>query len=248
MNREQTLNQLRELGLQGMADGYEAIINLPVNKQPEGHIMLAQLAEKEYYHKKNKRQDMYLKLSKLRYKSTLEDIECTKVRNLTKETIALLADCSYIKNGKNILISGSTGCGKSYLACALAYEACSKGIKTMYYNMNKLTEQIMLSKADGTYLRLLARLEKMPLLILDDFGLEIINKEISLSILQILEDRYEKKSLIMVSQLPIEKWQEAINDPTIGDAIIDRIIYSSHRIELKGPSMRDRSAEGRSAR
>ena len=243
MNREQTLHQLIELGLHGMAEGYEAIIKLPINKQPEGHMMLAQLAEKEYYNKKNKRQELYLKLSKLRYKSTLEDVTCSPKRNLSKETLTNLADCMYIKMGMNILISGSTGCGKSYLACALAYEACAKGIKTMYFNMNKLTEQILLSKVDGTYLKLLARLEKYPLLVLDDFGLQTINKELALAILQILEDRYNKKSTIIVSQLPVDKWAQVISDPTIGDAIVDRIIYNAHRIELKGTSMREKSKQ-----
>jgi len=210
MNREQTLHQLIELGLHGMAEGYEAIIKLPINKQPEGHMMLAQLAEKEYYNKKNKRQELYLKLSKLRYKSTLEDVTCSPKRNLSKETLTNLADCMYIKMG---------------------YEACAKGIKAMYFNMNKLTEQILLSKVDGTYLKLLARLEKYPLLVLDDFGLQTINKELALAILQILEDRYNKKSTIIVSQLPVDKWAQVISDPTIGDAIVDRIIYNAHRTE-----------------
>lgn len=244
MNREQTLEQLKELHLEGMATAYEAIIKLPSNKQPEGHNMLAQLAEKEYYQRRNKRQELYLRLSKLRYKATLEDVICTGKRNLSKETLSKLADCSYVKMGSNILISGSTGCGKSYLACALANEACLKGYKTMYYNMNKLIEQIMLSKADGSYLRLLSRLEKYPLIVIDDFGLQQINKELALTILQILEDRYKKKATIIVSQLPINKWSEVLTDPTIGDAIIDRILYNSERIELTGRSMRESEAEG----
>lgn len=239
MNKDSTLRQLRELNLEGMATAYESIMSLPINKQPEGHAMLAQMAEKEYYHRNQKRQEMYLKLSKLRYKSTLEDVICNKERNLTQEMISKLIDCSYIKAGTNILISGSTGSGKSYLACALAYEACSKGYKAMYYNMNKLIEQIMLSKADGSYLRMLSRLEKYPVLVIDDFGLQVINKEISLSVLQILEDRYRKKSTIIVSQIPIGKWGEVISDPTIGDAIIDRILYNSEKIELRGKSMRE---------
>lgn len=243
MNKDSTLKQLRELNLEGMATAYESIMNLPVNKQPEGHTMLAQMAEKEYYYRSHKRQEMYLKLSKLRYKSTLEDVICSKERNLTEEMIAKLIDCTFIKSGTNILISGSTGSGKSYLACALASQACSRGYKAMYYNMNKLIEQIMLSKADGSYLKLLSKLEKYPVLVIDDFGLQSLNKEISLSILQILEDRYRKKSTIIISQIPVGKWGDVITDPTIGDAIIDRILYNSEKIELRGKSMRELEVE-----
>ena len=164
MNKESTLQQLRTLNLEGMAHAYETILTMPVTHQPDGHIMLAQMAEKEYYFRNQKRQEMYLKLSRIRYKSTLEEVICSPQRNLSKETISRLMDCQYIKAGKNILISGSTGCGKSYLACALAYESCSRGYKAIYYNMNKLIEQLTLSKADGSYLKLLTRLEKYPLL------------------------------------------------------------------------------------
>jgi DNA replication protein DnaC len=244
MNRNETLEQLKALKLEGMAGMYGSILELPVTKHPEAHTMIAQMVDREYYNRKNKRQEMYLRLSKLRYKSTVEEVICSKERNLSKETISDLSECSYIQRGNNVLISGSTGCGKSYLACALAHEACSKGYKVLYYNMNKLIEQIMLSKVDGSYLRLLAKLEKIALLVIDDFGMQAVNNEIGLSLLQILEDRYKKKATIIVSQLPVTKWPDTINDATIGDAIIDRILHNSEKIELKGRSMREGLAEG----
>ena len=119
----------------------------------------------------------------------------------------------------------------------------AQNVSSLVIRKNKLTEQILLSKVDGTYLKMLARLEKYPLLVLDDFGLQTINKELALAILQILEDRYNKKSTIIVSQLPVDKWAQVISDPTIGDAIVDRIIYNAHRIELKGTSMREKSKQ-----
>lgn len=240
MNRDQTLSQLRELNLQGMYEAYESIIHLPMNKQPEAHYMLADLVEKEKYSRQHKKMEMYLKLSKIRYVAQIQDIECSKERNLSKETLSHLSDCNFIKRGENILISGSTGCGKSYLACAIAHQACSLGYKTLYLNMNKFVEQIAISKIDGTYVKQLNRLERHALLILDDFGLQALKSDTRLALLQILEDRYKRKSTIIASQLPIAKWYEYIGDPTIADAIMDRLIYNAHNIELKGPSMRER--------
>ena len=243
MNREQTLSQLKELNLQGMYEGYESIMHLPMEQQPEAHYMLADLVEKEKYSRQNKRMEMYLKLSKIRYAAQMQEIECSTDRNLSKETIAHLADCSFIKRGENILLSGSTGCGKSYLACAIAHQACSLGYKTLYLNMNKFVEQITISKLDGTYVKQLGKLERHGLLILDDFGLQPLKTDTRLALLQILEDRYKKKSTIIASQLPVNKWHEYIGDPTIADAIMDRLIYNGHKIDLKGPSMRERGAK-----
>ena len=243
MNRDQTLSQLRELNLQGMYEAYESIMHLPMDKQPEAHYMLADLVEKEKYSRQHKRMEMYLKLSKIRYMAQIHDIECSKERNLSKETLSHLSDCNFIKKGQNILISGSTGCGKSYLACAIAHQACSLGYKTIYLNMNKFVEQIAISKIDGTYVKQLNKLERHALLILDDFGLQALKSDTRLALLQILEDRYKRKSTIIASQLPIDKWFEYIGDPTIADAIMDRLIYNAHNIELKGPSMRERGTK-----
>ena len=238
MNTQATLEQMQELRLDGMARSYEAILGLPSNKHPEAHQMLAQLIQQEKEWKLVKRTRMYLRLSKLRYAASLEEIKCSKKRNLTKEQIALFADCSYIDRAENILITGATGCGKSYLACALGHQACLHGSKTLYLNMTRFIEKLTIARIEGSAIKLYNQIEKIPLLILDDFGLQPLEPPIRLSLLQILEDRYAKKSTIIASQLPINKWHEYIADSTLADAILDRLTAQFHRIELKGESLR----------
>lgn len=238
MNTQATLQQLRDLRLDGMAGSYETILDLPRSSQPEAHQLLAQLVQQEVDSKRFKRTQMYLKLSKLRYAAQLEEIKCSPDRNLSGEQISLLADCSWIKRAQNILITGATGCGKSFLACALGHQACLLGYKTMYLNMNRFIEKITLAKLDGTFVKLLNQIEKTHLLILDDFGLQPLNSDTRLAMLQILEDRYGKKATVIASQLPVKGWYEYIGDPTLADAILDRLIANSDKVELKGKSLR----------
>jgi len=241
MNTQATLEQLQELRLDGMARSYEAILQLPVNKHPDAHTMLGQLTQHEKEWKNEKRTQLYLRLSKLRYSASLEQIQCTKTRNLKKEQIVALADCSYIDRAENVLITGSTGCGKSFLACALGNQACLHGYKALYLNMNRFVEQITVAKLEGRYINILNRMQRIPLLILDDFGLQPLEPTTRLALLQILEDRYQRKSIVIASQLPINKWHEYISDDTLADAILDRLTANIHRIELKGPSLRKNS-------
>ena len=158
--------------------------------------------------------------------------------NLTKAQWSTLLEGTFIQQGENILITGATGCGKSMIGCALGYQACMLGIKTRYFNMNRLIEAIAMSKTEGSYLKFLNHLEKIPLIILDDFGLQSLNKNMKLALLQIIEDRYDKKSLIVTSQLPVASWHEYLDEPTLADAILDRMTAKSHRLELKGESRR----------
>jgi DNA replication protein DnaC len=238
MNTQATLEQMRELRLHGMADSYEAVVMLPVNSQPGTHQLIAQLIQHETESKQQRRTEMYLKLSKLRYAAMIEEVKCSPQRNLSAEQISLLADCSWIGRAENILITGATGCGKSFLACALGHQACSLGYRTLYLNMNKFIERVMLSKLDGTFIKLLAQIEKVNLLILDDFGLQPLKADTRLALLQLLEDRYKRKATMIVSQLPIAKWYEYLDDATLADAILDRLTAHAHRIELKGKSLR----------
>ena len=233
-----SLEIMRTLKLHGMADAYEATLSLPINQQPDTHEMLAHLIDAEKQSRWHKRMKMFLRLSKLRYQATIQDIDCSKKRNLTKEKLMLLADCAYLDRGENILITGATGCGKSYLSCALGNNACVHGYRTLYFNMNRFTKQISLAKTDGTLIKWMDRIRKAQLIIFDDFGLQPITQSVKLILLQILEDRYEKSSTLICSQLPVGKWHAYFDEPTIADAILDRIIPKAHRVELKGKSLR----------
>lgn len=238
MNTQATLQQLRELKLEGMARSYQAILDLPIGSQPQAHELLAQLVQQETDNKRFKRTGMYLRLSKLRYAAQLEEVKCSSERNLTGEHISMLADCSWVKRAQNILITGATGSGKSFLACALGHQACLLGYKTLYLNMNRFIEKVTLAKLDGTFIKLLNQIEKTSLLIFDDFGLQPMSADTRLALLQILEDRYHRKATVIASQLPVSNWHEYIGDPTLADAILDRLIANSHKIELKGKSLR----------
>ena len=238
MNTTQTLEQLRELKLSGMASSYSSQLELPLNQQLDAHELIGHMVQAETLHRSNEKTATYLKLAKLRLPATTQQIECSVARGLTKQQLSLLMEAGYIKAGEPLLITGATGSGKSFLACALGHHACTQGYRVAYLNMNRFTERIMLAKLDGTYLKVLNHYERMPLIILDDFGLTPMDHTMRVALLQILEDRYAKKSIIVTSQLPVSKWHEFIQEPTLADAIMDRLTAKAHRIELKGQSRR----------
>ena len=240
MNTQETIIQLKELKLKGMAASLEAIITLPVQNRPTLELAIARMVEAEQLDRRDRKTEMYLKTSRLRYTALLEDIICGADRNFTKEDLAALSDCSFIRRHENLLIQGKCGCGKSFLACALGRQACILGYRTVYLNMNSFVEKVAISKLDGSFLKMITSLEKNDLIILDDFGLQPMDMNTRLALLQILEERYERKSVIIASQLPIAKWYDYIGDATLADAIMDRLVANANKIELKGESMRHR--------
>ncbi len=240
MNTDQTLAQMRTLKLSGMAQAYQTMLQMPVNEQLTADLLIAQLIEAESLNRSHKKMVSNVRAAKFRYQAAIEEIEFIQERNLDKNTILRLANTSFIKRGENVLITGSTGCGKSYIASALGYQACQMGLKVAYYSMSKLLQRLQLSKGDGSFIKELAKIEKVQLLILDDWGMHPLDNQTKLYLLQIIEDRHGKSSTIITSQLPVAAWFEYINEPTLADAILDRLLQQAHRIEIKGESMRKR--------
>lgn len=238
MNVQTTIDQLRQLKLTGMAKAYEAALSVPVHEQLTSDLLIGRIVEAEIQYRTDQKTTLYLRQSKLRYNALLEQVYCNTSRNLTNDQLLALADGRFIERAENILITGATGCGKSYIACAIGRQMCSLGYRVLYFGMNRFLEKISQTKLDGTFIKLLNQIEKTHLFILDDFGLHPFDGVTRLALLQILEDRYSKKSVIITSQLPIVKWFEFIGEPTLADAIMDRLAGNAHRLELKGESLR----------
>jgi DNA replication protein DnaC len=238
MNTQQTFEQLKELKLYGMAGCYDIQLHQPAEKQPDAHTMMAMMAEAEAISRIHQRTNLYIRLAKFRYNVLPEQIMCSAERNLSKEQLQLLCEPTFIINAENILITGATGCGKSYLACALGRKACMNGYKTLYFTMSRFIEDIATARLDGTYTKLLTTIEKTPLLILDDFGLHPLDIPLQLTLHQIMEARYKKYPVMITSQLPVKEWHSYIGEPTIADAMMDRLTATDHRVDLKGESLR----------
>lgn len=233
-----TLNKLSHMKLLGMLRSYQSMLSNRMHDDFTHDEVIDTLVQAEWEDRENKKFNRHLRRARFRYPASIEEIDFTSRRGLDKNQMLRLAEGTFLEKKENILITGATGVGKSYLSSALGHQSCQLGYRTLYFNTQKLFTRLKMLKADGSYIREIARIEKHDLLILDDFGLAPLDNVARMILLEILEDRHNRKSTIISSQLPVAKWYEVIGESTIADAILDRIVHTAHRIELKGESLR----------
>ncbi|MBN2031321.1 IS21-like element helper ATPase IstB [bacterium] len=234
----QTIQKLEKMKLHGMARAFRNTMETGMAEKMTPDEMVALLVDAEWDDRHNRRLAKLLKNAGFRYPATFDQIDFSLNRNLDKNLMIRLSGCQWIAKHKNIILTGHSGTGKSWLSSALGHQACLYGHSTGYFLCSKLFNQLKLARIDGSYLKEIERLQKLEVIIFDDFGLESFETKSRLAFLDILEDRHGRKSTVIVSQIPVSKWHEIIGDATIADAICDRIIHSAHRIELKGESVR----------
>lgn len=238
MLKHPTIDKLYELRLFGMAKALEEQDGSPQYESLDFLDRLALLVDRESAQRDSTRLRLRLKQAKLRLTATVEDVDFRHPRGLDKSLVLTLAGCRWIREHHNVIITGPTGVGKSYLACALAHKACREGFRALYLRAPRLFDDLALAKADGRYRRVLAAYARLDLLVIDDWGLASLTEEQRRDVLEILEDRHDLRSTLIASQLPIEKWHKVIGDPTLGDAILDRLVHNAHKLALKGDSLR----------
>jgi len=237
---EITLSKMKQMKLYGMHGAFKTAIETGQTNDYTIDQFTSVLTDAEWDDRNNRKIERAIKNARFHYKSTIENVIYEQARNSEKTQFLRLAECTFIENNENILITGSTGAGKSYIETALGYQACIEGYRTMYFNTTKLLSKLKLAKADGSYLKELAKLERQHLIILDDFGLQPLDNQNRIALLEIIEDRHNKGSMIVTSQVPVKAWYEIIGEKTIADAILDWLIHPSHLIELAGESMREK--------
>lgn len=233
-----TLDLLHELGLDGMAKGFREMMDNPESHALDHAEWLGILLERESTQRQQKRFESRAKNAKLRHLAAVEDVDYRTPRGLDRTVFLKLAGCDWIRERRHCLLTGPAGVGKSWLACALGYKACRENLSVLYHRVPRLFAALALARGDGRYAKLLHQLARVDLLILDDWGPEPLLAEQQRDLLEIVEDRYNAGSLIITSQVPIDHWYEIVGNPTLADAILDRIIHNAHRVELKGESLR----------
>jgi len=239
----QTLERLRELRLIGMAQALEEQLRRSDLDTLPFEDRLGLLLERELTERDDRRLARLLQVAKLHMPACVEDLDLKTARGLDRSLVLRLATAQWIREHDNVLIVGATGTGKSYLACALGHSACRAGLSTRYFRFSRLLGALALARADGSYPKLLERLAKAQLLILDDFGLAGLSDTERADLLEVLDDRYAKRATVVTSQLPFDHWHDVLGDATFADAILDRLINNAYRVTLKGPSMRRKKGQ-----
>lgn len=244
MQHSQLIQHLRTLRVPGMVEALEQQLEQPATHNDLSfEERLGLMIDRETTYRSNNKIDRLLKAAKLKLQAYPEDINYTHPRGLDKSQFASLLSGQWIEHHQNVLITGATGCGKTYLGCVLATQACRQGYSVRYFRTSRLLEQLTIAHGDGRFSKLLNQLAKTDVLVLDDWGLESLTLGQRNDVLELMEDRHGSRSTLITSQVPIQKWHAAIGDPTLADAILDRLLHNAHRLQLKGESMRRLLAE-----
>lgn len=240
---EKTVDRLKEMKFYGMLRAFQTSFESGAMNDLTRDEMVAHLVDEEWDDRSNRKIARSMTNAHLRYNASIEQMYFDQDRGLDKNLVMRLSECTFINKKENVLITGSTGIGKSYLACALGQQACTLGYRVMYFSTGKLFSKLKMAKADGSYVSEVARMERQHVLILDDFGIQGVDAQSRAMLMEIIEDRHGKGSTIITSQVPVAQWHEVIGEKTIADAILDRLIHNAHRLELTGESLRKKQSE-----